>query len=255
MERRMPGLLIVIAVLLCGIGRAFGAADVPPAPAAAPIRVLILSGENNHDWRHTTPKLREILESSGLCRVDVTEHPEQLTAKSLEPYDVILSNWNTFDRRGHAVRWPEATRQAYLDFVRHGKGHVVVHAGSASFYDWPEYQRLCLATWKIGTTEHGPIHEFPIRIDVTDHPITQGVQPFRTRDELWDHAAVQPGVTVLASAYSGKSRRWEPIAMTGAFGEGRSFTLLLGHNTAGMDNAGFQTLLRRGIAWAAGTHR
>jgi len=33
--------------------------------AEAPLHVLILSGENNHDWRETTPKLKSILTASG----------------------------------------------------------------------------------------------------------------------------------------------------------------------------------------------
>ncbi len=38
--------------------------------------------------------------------------------------------------------------------------------------------------------------------------------------------------------------------MAGRFGQGRSFTLLLGHDAAAMDNPGFQALLRRGVEWA-----
>ena len=40
------------------------------APAAEPLRVLILSGANNHDWKSTTPVLRQLLEdmSAFSCR-------------------------------------------------------------------------------------------------------------------------------------------------------------------------------------------
>ena len=70
------------------------------APPAAPIRVLLLSGQNNHDWKTTTPKLEAILEEDGRFEVDVTESPGGLTSSSLEPYDVILSNWNAYRERG-----------------------------------------------------------------------------------------------------------------------------------------------------------
>ena len=43
-----------VAVLLAG--RAAGAAETPPK-----LRVLIFSGQNNHDWRKTTPVLKQIL--------------------------------------------------------------------------------------------------------------------------------------------------------------------------------------------------
>ena len=43
------------AVLALFLGRPAAAADAP-----AKARVLILSGQNNHDWRKTTPALRRI---------------------------------------------------------------------------------------------------------------------------------------------------------------------------------------------------
>ena len=33
----------------------------PPDEADSPIRVLILTGRNNHNWKETTPALRSVL--------------------------------------------------------------------------------------------------------------------------------------------------------------------------------------------------
>jgi len=222
---------------------------------AKPVRVFLLSGRNNHDWKSTTPKLKAILEESGLFAVDVTEKPEQLTAQSLKPYDVILSNWNAFGQDPSALGWPAETRRAYLDFVRRGSGHVVVHAGSASFPDWEEYGRLTLATWKNGLTSHGPRHEFPVRIDNADHPVTAGMKPFKIFDELWNRPGLAAGAEVLASSYSAPDKegtgQWEPAVLAGRFGKGRSITILLGHDAEAMDNPGFKALLKRSLEWAA----
>ena len=230
------------------------APKLAPAPAR-PVRVLLLSGQNNHDWKSTTPKLKAILEGGGLFMVEVTEKPERLTAKSLEPYDVILSNWNAFGLDSSASVWPRETRQAYLDFVRRGGGHVVVHAGGASFPEWEEYGRLTLATWKNGQSSHGPRHEFPVRIDNADHPVTAGLEPFTIFDELWNRPAVAKGTEVLASSYSAPDKegtgRWEPAVLAGRFGEGRTITILLGHDAEAMANTAFQTLLKRAVEWAA----
>ncbi len=49
------------------------------------IRVLILSGRNNHDWRASTPHLRRILDATGKFDVRVTEEPSGLTSESLRP--------------------------------------------------------------------------------------------------------------------------------------------------------------------------
>ena len=222
------------------------------------LHVLLLSGQNNHNWRETTPRIREILEDSGRFIVDVTQPPEGLTAKALKAYDVIISNWNTFTARYQAPRedgWSDEAKKAYLDFVRDGKGHVVIHAGSSSFYDWPEYQQLVITSFKVGQTDHGSRHTFPVRIDETDHPITRGLKSFNTFDELWHNAPIAEGGRVLASAFSsaesGGSGKYEPVVMVRQFGKGRSFTTLLGHDAKAMAGEGFQTLLVRGTEWAA----
>ncbi len=213
-------------------------AQTPPA-----IRVLIFTGQNNHNWRETTPKLKAILEAGGRFAVDVTEHPEQCDAATLAKYDVLVSDWNTWGKPP-GTNWPDATRAAFLDFVRNGKGFVVVHAGSSSFFDWAEYQQIAGAWWKLGQTGHGAPHRFTVK-PVADHPITRGVQPFDTTDELWQKPGVHPAATVLATGDD------QPVALVTEFGKGRGFTLLLGHSAAFMETPGFQTLLCRGVEWAA----
>ena len=219
----------------------------PAAQAAAPpLRVLIFSGQNNHDWRQTTPKLKKILTTSGRFLVDVTEHPEECTDQSLAPYDVILSNWNTFGTPA-VTNWSTTTRSALLNFVRLGKGFVVVHAGSSSFYDWPEYQQLSGASWKLGQTSHDSPKEFTVK-PLPGHPVTDGLAPFKTKDELWMKPGLDPAAKIIARGDD------QPVALCTVFGSGRGFTLLLGHSAEFTDTPGFQVLLRRGTEWA-GTGR
>ncbi|MBI5688331.1 MAG: PmoA family protein [Verrucomicrobia bacterium] len=220
------------------------AALVAQLGAAEPLRVLILTGQNNHKWQETTPKLKEILAASGRFAVDVTEHPEQCDAAAFAKYDVLLSNWNSWGKVA-VTNWPAATRTAYLDFIRGGKGLVVVHAGASSFYDWPEYHRAGGASWKLGETHHGKPCEFTVKFTDPAHPITRGLEPFRTTDELWMKPGIHPAAKVLATGED------QPLAVTTAFGKGRGFALLLGHNGAFMATPGFQSLLLRGTEWAA----
>ena len=89
--------------------------------ADQPIRVLIFSGQNNHDWKTTTPKLKAILADSERFKVDVTDHPDQSTTETLANYDLILSDWNAWGD-AKVKDWPAATREAFLNFIRSGKG-------------------------------------------------------------------------------------------------------------------------------------
>ena len=54
------------------------------------IKVLILTGENNHDWRATTPVLRDILERTGRFEVRVEEEVRGCGLETFSPYDVLF---------------------------------------------------------------------------------------------------------------------------------------------------------------------
>jgi type 1 glutamine amidotransferase len=239
---KTPSLLPSLRWILVPLVLGFAA---PPLAAAAerPLQVLIFSGQNNHDWKTTTPKLQAILTASGRFQVEVTDHPEQCTADTLAKYDVIVGNWNAWGD-AKVKEWPASTRQAFLDFVRHGKGYVTIHAGSSSFYDWPEYQQIGGVYWDLAATSHGPPHEFPVLFPV-EHPITRGLPPFRIKDELWLKPGVHSNAKVIATGDG------QPLAVTTALGSGRGFALLLGHSTEFMDAPGFQQLVLRGTEWAA----
>jgi type 1 glutamine amidotransferase len=56
---------------------------------------------------------------------------------------------------------------------------------------------------------------------------------------------------VLASADSDWSKKVEPIVFVKPYGKGRVVHNLLGHDTRARENPAFQTLLRRGVEWAA----
>ncbi len=229
------------------------------------IHVMILSGQNNHNWQETTPEISDILTAYGQFKTSVNESPHLLTKESLKDVDVILSNWNTYEKaeegKTKVTEWSEAARRAYIDFVANGGGHVVLHAGSSSFPDWDEYHEIGLAHWEIGFTAHGPNHSFDVRIDQPDHPITQGIEAFTTFDELWHRPWVHPNAEVLASSYSSTdykgSGNWEPSVLIGQYQKGRCFTILLGDRVGSedelnfMNNPQFRKLLYRGTQWVA----
>ncbi|MBI5693096.1 MAG: ThuA domain-containing protein [Verrucomicrobia bacterium] len=234
---------------------AFHAGAAAPA-AEAPLRVLLLSGDNNHAWAETTPVLRAVLEADGRCQVAVTEEVPGLTARSFAPYEVILSNYNTFKRPAPTDQvWKSDVRSAFLGHLRSGHGLVVVHAGSSVFYDWPEFQQVAGTSWTLGTTRHGQRHVAPVNFTAIDHPITRGLKPFWTFDEFWENLVVHPGATVLAMVTPEPKSKGggtpAPSLLTTEYGRGRGVCLLLGHDVAAMRNPAFRTLLVRATEWAA----
>ena len=221
---------------------------------AAPLRILILTGANNHDWRATTPVLKNILEAGGRFAVDVETNVPVMQPTVFKNYDAVLSNFNTFGQKNPGAVWNAEMRAAFVDFIRSGHGLVVVHAGSALFYDWPEFQQIAGVTWG-KATHHGKIHANEIHLLATPHPVTAGLKDFSTLDEYWQNAQVAAGAlplaTVTPKSEFGGSGKPEPIAFATEFGVGRGFTLLLGHNATAMESDGFKILLQRGTEWAA----
>ncbi len=225
-----------------------GQAQEPQPPRT--IQVLILSGQNNHDWRQTTPILRDILERAGRFEVRVNEEPRGMTAATLAPYDLVLSNYN-------GPRWGEAAEQALLEFVRNGKGFALMHAANNAFGDWPEYDVLTGGGWRAGAG-HGDYWSYPVHIEDLEHPITEGVPDFQhAPDELYHNLTLHPDAQlhILASAFSRKDKggtgKVEPQVWVVRYGQGRTFHMVMGHDAQSMSDLGFVTLMQRGCEWAA----
>lgn len=211
-----------------------------------PIRVLVLSGANNHDWRTTTPYLEQLLnKQSDICFL-TTDRPDTLNARMLTSIDVIVSNWNTFPENNTV--WNRESKEALEVFIRKGGGWLTIHAGSCSAYDWDFFWQLTSGRWG-KETHHGAISDFEVTVTRT-HPITESIQSFRFRDELWENVEWNPNVEVLATAQS-TSGKEEPVLAVTQIDRGRGCILLLGHDVEIMRQPMFNTLFIRAVYWTA----
>lgn len=230
------------------------ALDKEFAAYAKPIRVLLLTGKNNHDWKATTPVLEKMYKDSGHFNVDTTTEPAKFTAEMLKAYDVIVSNWTNWPNVNER-EWGAEAEKAFMDFIRGGKGVVFLHAAGSVFYTWPEFRELAGSWWEMNQTGHGSVHEFTVKMADADHPITRGLKAFQTRDELWHRMGTTGKLNVLCTAFSDKnnggSGQDEPVVHWRTLGQGRCFYNVLGHDGTAMSTPGFQILTLRGTEWAA----
>ena len=249
------------------------------APAAEPMRALIVDGQNNHKvWPKTTQMMKSYLEDTKLFTVDVATAAPRGSDPNFKPefgiYDVVVCNF------GHgAARWPAETEKAFENFVGDGGGFVVVHAADNSFPDWTAYNEMIgIGGWG-GRNEksgpyvytnnegdlirdtsagrggnHGKQWEFPVVVRDREHPITRGmpVEWLHAQDELYDQLRGPAlNMQILATAESQVTKRHEPMIFTVKYGKGRVFHTPMGHAEYSQECVGFITTLQRGTEWAA----
>jgi type 1 glutamine amidotransferase len=247
-----------------------------------PLQVLLIDGQNNHQWQQTTPVIKQTLQGTGLFEVTVaTTPPAGSDMSSFSPdfsaYDVVVSNYN-------GDMWGEATREAFEKYVGGGGGFVAVHAADNAFSDWHEYNRMIgLGGWGGRNEKHGPYVRwkedlgkftrdtspgsggthgrrtpFLVVVRDSDHPITRGLPKswMQNEDELYGKLrGPAENMHVLATAYSERETNGtgehEPILLTIHYGNGRVFHTTLGHDVTAMQGLAFQVTLQRGTQWAA----
>lgn len=251
------------------------------------VRVVIVDGQNNHDWRSTTPFMKKALLASGRFAVDVSTNLNPKDQKGLPPgwqaipfppdlnkYDVVLTNYN-------GASWPKEFNAALDERLKKGQiGLVVIHAANNSFGNWKEYNLMIGMGWRgkdygdrlktddVGklirvpkgedqSTGHRYTGPFVITVRDPDHPITKGMprEWMHARDELYDNLRGPiENVHLLATGFSPPPRgtgAHEPMIFTIKYGEGRVFHTPMGHDLTGMHCIGFVATLERGTEWAA----
>jgi type 1 glutamine amidotransferase len=250
------------------------------ALAAPPYKALIVDGQNGHDWKGTTPSLKQLLEETKLFTVDVATSPAAKQDMSgfkpdFAAYNVVVLNYQ-------GDEWPAATKTAFVDYVKNGGGVVVFHFACAAFPKWKEYNEIIglggwggrnekhgpYVRWRDGQIvrddspgrggAHGPMQPFQLVIREPNHPITQGLPEkfMHCNDELygWLRGPAK-NLTVLATAFAPKEKggagEHEPLLFTVQYGKGRVFQNALGHTAKELKSVAFIATYQRGAEWAA----
>ena len=237
--------------------------------SAAPLRVMLLTGESNrfHDWTKSSPLVKTYLEQTGLFAIDVVTAPAKGVETSdfnpkFSDYAVVVMDYETMD-------WPAATKAAFVAYMKNGGGLVTIHAADNGFPNWPEFNEMIgIGGWGMTPTGgvnarkstdglkirwrdghavtddssggygHPAPHDLTIVTRTPDHPITRGLPAawLHPMDEVYSQLrGPAKNVTVLATALADKNKfphasgEDEPVMMTIAYGKGRVFHLTLGH--------------------------
>jgi len=229
---------------------------------------LVLSGGPGHDFDATTAELAALSATVGLDPTVVTEPVEFFTAlrraeaREIPPWDLVTVN---------ALRWRMETGR-YADqrdrlafalgpadaavLARHvtgGGGLVVLHTGVICFDADPTWHELVGASWNWESSSHPPVADIDVGVTAAgrEHPVTEGVGPFRVRDELYLRLdTVDDLVPLLTASHLGRD---QPLLWARHRGDGRVVTDVLGHDAASMTHPAHHAVLRRALSWSRRT--
>ena len=252
------------------------------APTKKTIKVLLISGQNNHDWKRTHVFMKKALDAAKIFETDIVLTPTTTEVKNFSApfknYDVVLFDYNTTDN------WPQSTQEAFENYVKKGGGVVIIHASNNGFPQWKAFNEMIgIGGWGDRNEKSGPYAYWEnnkLKLDYSpgiggshgarcdikisnrnpEHPIMKGLPTvwLREHDELYDQLrGPAKNITVLGTAYSVNSKREEPVIFTISYGKGRIFHWVCGHLWEGdtdmrsLESIDFITLLQRGTEWAA----
>lgn len=274
--------LIASCILTC-----LPAANAAPKPAASqtasPISVLVVGGQNNHDWKIGNEFLIALLQRSGGFAVTESNTPAKGAPApewaawnpQFEKYQCVVLDYN-------GEMWPPAVQTAFEKYVAGGGSVVLIHAANNSFTGWLEYEKMVGLLWRHTVygarlylddngavmreeagqgraSGHGKQWEWQVTVRDAKHPITAGMPAKwkHVKDELY-HGQRGPAqnVNILMSAFDdakyGGTGKHEPVVWWVPYGKGRVLTNVMGHvgeNSGPLSCVGFQTVFLRSIEW------
>jgi type 1 glutamine amidotransferase len=221
-------------------------------------RALIITGngnipvgkENYPPWVHAFHNATVMKILNGIVAVDTTADLGLLNDKTLQGYDLVISN--------SIFLTPTPSQlDALYSFVSSGKSYLTLHCGILSLLNWSKYEELVGGIFIGGPsteperfpviTENWEFWGYPYAFRTsTRHPVSAAVGDFTIHDEMYYFQPSTPEFYVIARAENHPIMWWHPV------GKGRSMSLTLGHSQEAKGTPGYQQLLTNGVRWLTG---
>jgi uncharacterized protein len=239
---------LVIAALACRREVMPTAPTTQGPPAAAPIRVLMVTATAafRHDAIPTARQAMARLAGGGEISVTNTEDVSTLVRSTLDGYDVLF-----FALTSGELPLSVAQKNAIVGFVSGGKGFLGVHSATDTLYEWPDYGALVGAYFR----EHPWTQEASVIVEDRSHPSTTGLgDRFALVEEFYtfrDNPRARVQVLLRLDAASVGATGDYPLAWAHSYGNGRVYYNALGHFPGTWDDSRFQQQIVGAMRWLA----
>ena len=231
------------------------------------MKLLVITG-GRHPYEESTPILDGFLKAAG-HEVTVTGDPAVLAnGREMGGFDALVFNTRRENLPDFGDLALSQEQQAGMkEYISSGKGFVCLHISGCLPEQWAGYHDITGGGWITGKSFHPPYGKFTVNVSKPGHPGVSGVEDFATNDELYMGLGIADGNDVFITGTCedgtypwGPERQPKempggtfPLGWTRKFGDGKVFTLLLGHDGLSFETPEFQQIVLNGVAWATTT--
>lgn len=246
----MTRFFVLIAAVLSLTSPLFAQNTSEVYMSADPPRALALIGDRYHSPVHIRDGLMRPLALENIPVVYIENH-EALTAEALKNFDLLIffKDGNVVvpggEGRGSVKKWmTDEQQQAVSDFVHNGGAFLALHNSHGLYPAGGPYYELFGGDYG----GHPAPEEFMIRIENKDHPITAGVEDFRTFDEQHMSKFYLPPEHLLMRNLSDANKS-APAGWWREVGKGRFCYLAPGHTPESLRHPMMERLIRNSARW------
>ena len=208
-----------------------------------PLRVCFIAAAGEYEPDKTLPILQKYLESKHKVvstRVFGKSKTDLPGLEALDNCDVAVLFMRRIELKGEQL-------ERLKKYCTSGKPLVGIRTASHAIQTWLDLDKEVLGGNYKNHYKDGPLTD--VRIVAKQHPILDGVQPFKSRGSLYRNTGLAKDVTILLEGNNGEAT--EPIAWTRLHKGGRIFYTSLGHQKD-FEEESFLCLVSNAIVWAAG---
>ena len=205
------------------------------------IKALALGDYTNVKYHPFTHVDREIEASFGdAATITSTEDYSVLNKETLAQYDLFIS-YTEFDQEPLS----QESVTSLVDYVVNGGGLLVIHNGISL-----QRNRELMAMIGARFTGHPDFTTLPVQNSLPDHPIMQGIEPYKIADEPYRFDMLPHFNTTILAHYTHDNQQW-PAAWAHEYGLGRVVYLMNGHQLSCFSVDPFRKLIKQAGQWAA----
>ena len=207
--------------------------------SSKPIMTAVITG--NHDFEVPAfINLFRALEGIDFYPQSLEDYSADL-AKVRENYEAV--GFYNMHSQPNAV-----TQRVYETLGEIEQGVVFLHHGMLAYRDWPLMAEITGSA--VRNFNFWPGEKVKVEIADPAHPITRGLESWEMEDETYTLPEPGAGSHVLLTTNNPHSVK--ALAWTRMYKKARVLVYASGHGKEAYTNPGFQAVLGRGIAWAAG---